>query len=280
LAKYLRYFAHDFEAGLLVNGLPFSTNFIFDLFELEFGKCPSKGITKLLVHFVEDRSRHLRAEEFLNVLCVDMFLEVARLQEKSDLEQRQVFLECILVAIKSAGPTYGWDLEHAEEVYQRILADGILFDRAWGKRVKLAGSKQSVQAHVRYSHAIELTLNILNAQQEVVQSALVATLPGTIGALLDAYGTLSWTSDKVVRLQRTNQRDYWEYDLAANAVRFHFARAEAGDPHGQYDLGRMYLDGYLVPQDEALARHWFEQAAAQGFGRAQTALARLSSESS
>jgi TPR repeat protein len=58
-------------------------------------------------------------------------------------------------------------------------------------------------------------------------------------------------------------------------VDFHFFRAESGDAHGQYDLAKMYLDGYLVDKNLDKALYWLKKAADQKFKRAQSLLENL-----
>jgi hypothetical protein len=274
LGKYLRYFAVDFDRRPLGGAFAFAPGFVFELFEVEFGKCPSKEIVKLLVRFTEDASRHLAKEELLDVLEVYERFE-DDLLSRTEFEQRKFLLDGILIAMQAHGAEYGWDIALAEQTHQRILREGIVFDRDWGKAVKHAPSKRYAQLHARYYEAIELTLHELDARRDVVQSIRIATLPGTIGALHDACGSLVWLDEAHVRLTMKNGRDYWDVDLKSGQAQFHYPRAEKGDPHGQYDFGRMYLEGYLVNRDEVLARHWFSLAAANGFARARTALERL-----
>ena len=50
--------------------------------------------------------------------------------------------------------------------------------------------------------------------------------------------------------------DKQKADLAATK-----AKAEAGDPEAQVNLGVMYLDGDVVPRDVQQARYWFNKAA-------------------
>ncbi len=45
--------------------------------------------------------------------------------------------------------------------------------------------------------------------------------------------------------------------------------AEQGNANAQFDLGVAYAKGQVLPRDDALARHWFELAAAQGAAKAQ-----------
>jgi len=47
------------------------------------------------------------------------------------------------------------------------------------------------------------------------------------------------------------------------------ARAEAGVPGAQFNLGAMYAEGRGVPQDEAAAVYWYRLAADQGLAQAQ-----------
>lgn len=49
-------------------------------------------------------------------------------------------------------------------------------------------------------------------------------------------------------------------------------RAESGDAHAQFDLGRAYEDGKGVPQDDARAVEWFRKSAEQGNAQAQNSL--------
>ncbi|MEW5911466.1 MAG: hypothetical protein AB1814_02860 [Thermodesulfobacteriota bacterium] len=49
-------------------------------------------------------------------------------------------------------------------------------------------------------------------------------------------------------------------------------KAQAGDEESQYQLGRDYLEGVVVPQSFERARYWFYRAARQGNHEAQFAL--------
>lgn len=68
--------------------------------------------------------------------------------------------------------------------------------------------------------------------------------------------------------------DYW-ICTADGEVEFHYPRAERGDPHGEYDLGRMYYDGALthLGRDRGLAL--MRSAAAKGYKHAAVFLDRL-----
>jgi len=66
---------------------------------------------------------------------------------------------------------------------------------------------------------------------------------------------------------------YWSFDLKSERVRYVHPRAEAGQAHSQYNLGKEYLSGKNFPE----AKRWLEKAAAQGFSRAASLLERINS---
>ena len=80
-----------------------------------------------------------------------------------------------------------------------------------------------------------------------------------------------------MQLWRRNRRDHGSYDLLSETVDFVYGPAQRGDPKGEYDLGRMYLDGFVVQKDPAAARHWISLSAAHGFERAKKHLEKLNS---
>ncbi|MEE2790942.1 MAG: tetratricopeptide repeat protein [Acidobacteriota bacterium] len=56
------------------------------------------------------------------------------------------------------------------------------------------------------------------------------------------------------------------------------ARAQAGVPGAQFNLGVMYAEGRGVPQDEAAAVYWYRLAAEQGLAEAQLNLGDMYAE--
>jgi len=81
--------------------------------------------------------------------------------------------------------------------------------------------------------------------------------------------------DNKLIISRTRSEDYWIFDMEKEITSYISARAAAGQAHGQYDLARMYLDGYLVQRNADIAKEWLEKSATQGFRRAQELLKKL-----
>jgi TPR repeat protein len=58
-------------------------------------------------------------------------------------------------------------------------------------------------------------------------------------------------------------------------ARFHYPRAEQGDAHGEFDLGRMYYEGGLLPPERDRGLALIRSAAGKGYEHAVRFLRRL-----
>jgi TPR repeat protein len=75
--------------------------------------------------------------------------------------------------------------------------------------------------------------------------------------------------DRLSRKDEVNKRDYWIYRTDNNLLSFYFHRAESGQAHGQYELGKMYLNGWdKHSPDLQMAKYWLGKSAEQGYSRA------------
>ena len=91
---------------------------------------------------------------------------------------------------------------------------------------------------------------------------LTATLCLTLAVLLGSAG-MSVSQDFQMGLDAAERGDY------AIALREWTPLAERGVPGAQYNLGRMYVNGWGVPQDYKTAVKWYRLAAEQGDAGAQ-----------
>lgn len=76
-------------------------------------------------------------------------------------------------------------------------------------------------------------------------------------------------------IELANNRDYWEYDVESDTIKFVFPRAEANNPHGLYDLGQLYMEGLYVLKDIDMAKHFLQLSVENGYSRAGKALEEL-----
>lgn len=225
MAKSLRYFAHDLDDDLHAKDFPFAPRFIFDLFELEFGKCPSRDIGKLIVRYTADSTRHLQVEDLVDVLVVREHFDAASVAQLDEPAQKRYFLDSILIAIRENAARYGWDVAQAEAAHQRIVDTGIVFDRWWGKRVKHSKSKVAVQVRVIFDATARLFLGVFAPDGTLQKEIPITTAPGSIGAITDACGSLRWIDDRHVRLERVNKRDNWDINIESEVVESHESQA-------------------------------------------------------
>jgi TPR repeat protein len=89
---------------------------------------------------------------------------------------------------------------------------------------------------------------------------------GVVASAFVAIGAYSLTGIPSVRLSRNVPR---ALDL------FTYAATEFGDPHAQYNLGRMYLDGDGVPKDARRGARWLRLAADKNHMESQALLGNL-----
>ena len=94
---------------------------------------------------------------------------------------------------------------------------------------------------------------------------LTLTICLTLAVLLGSAGT-SWGGDYNKGLAAAESGDF------ATALRKFRPLAEQGNVDAQYNLGRMYGEGYGVPLDDKTALKWYTLAAEQGVASAQTNL--------
>ena len=84
-----------------------------------------------------------------------------------------------------------------------------------------------------------------------------------------------WRTDLKFIIELANNRDYWEYDVESDTIKFVFPRAEANNPHGLYDLGQLYMEGLYVLKDIDMAKHFLQLSVENGYSRAGKALEEL-----
>ena len=70
--------------------------------------------------------------------------------------------------------------------------------------------------------------------------------------------------DDIVNVIWNNNEYYWSYDMRSDVLSFHSKRAECGDPLGQYELGKMLLEGKFITKDIVSAEKWLTASSEQG----------------
>ncbi|MFC6336098.1 hypothetical protein GIR22_00440 [Pseudomonas sp. CCM 7891] len=188
---------------------------------------------------------------------------------------RQALIEDINEALLSLAALKGWDTDPIHKLHAEIIKRNYQFSGTAGRSLKNPSKTLTATAAWRTDQYINIGV-LVQGSKSTPEVFFTATRIGiALGLFESLLGAVEWVNDQTVRLFLANKRDYWELDTTSKTVEFHFPRAESGDAHGQFDLAKMYVDGWIVEQDFEQARQWLERSAAQGFSRAVRLLQRM-----
>lgn len=183
-------------------------------------------------------------------------------------------IEDIHEALVSLAVLKGWDVAPLHKLHAEIVKCGYSFSGTSGRSVKNPSKTLSAAMAWRTNDYIDIGVLVQEGDSDTFIA--VSSIGISLGLFESLLGSIVWVDDQTLRLFQGNQRDYWEIDTKSKLVKFHFARAEAGDGHGQFDLAKMYINGWIVEQDMENARYWLERSAAQDYTRATKLLQRIS----
>lgn len=280
--KYLRYFSWDMTESLWKSLTPSETQRIGSVFwilGLSFGKCPSNGMAKLIVDFTDEVAKHHTHDVgLLDVVEAFAYLDRDAFRAHEPASQKAYILELFRGAFDSLADLYGWDKAHCLRVCQQMQASRFVFEEWRAKPVRNRTNGMSAQFHVRYEDDGEISVGVLDKAKQLVRKRQILADVEGIGTIDHYCGALQWIDERTVRISFKNERDYWDYDIIADSLEFHFPRAEKGDAHGQYDLARICLAGYLTPRDVGRAMALLRASAGQNFKRAKDLLLELEQE--
>jgi TPR repeat protein len=240
-------------------------------YRLQKGKVASDGIGKvILIAPVAER----RVEDLVDVLRYEHPLgEHPEVNALSSLHAR--FVGETHHALRELGADRGWDLDALEAVYRQVVDADYRFNGVWAKPKWNASRTRAVGVEWRTGRQLELGFTVTPKGGETRWAPFLASRIG-LGKIDTAAGKLVWQDDRHALLWHSNKRDRWRIDTETLQVDFLYAPAEDGNPHGQYQFGKMYLDGnQWVGVDPVKARYWLAKSADQGFARAKRLLEEL-----
>jgi hypothetical protein len=237
------------------------------------GKVASNSIGKVILIAATER----RVEALLDVLRYDHPLGTHP-QVNALPTPHARFVGEVHFALRELGSTRGWDLDALDKAYRQVFADDYRFHVIQIKPKANPGRTCAVAVEWRTGDALEIGFTITPKRGETRWLPFLAS-PIGLGKIDVAAGKLAWQDDRIALLDHRNKRDRWRLDVETLEVDFLYAPAEQGNPHGQYALGKMYLDGNLwVNANRDKARYWLQRSADQGFARAKTLLEKAFEE--
>lgn len=236
-------------------------------------KLPADGITKIILQQAPVESEQTSAD-----ICTysHPFKHLESLPaDATDTAIRKALINDINEALISLATLKGWDTEPIRKLHAEIIKRDYQFSGTSGRALKNPSKTLTALAAWRTDQYINVGI-LIRGSKNTPDEFFTATRIGiSLGLFESLLGAVEWVNDQTVRLYQANKRDYWEIDTSSRKVVFHYPRADSGDAHGQFDLAKMYVDGWIVEQDFEQARQWLERAAAQGFSRAIKLLQRM-----
>lgn len=238
---------------------------------LRRGKVEARGIAKVIL---VDRPAESRVEDLLDVLRYEHPLrQHAWVNALPHPHER--YVGEMHHALRELGGARGWGLEALDSAYRRVLlADhrfvGVHAKPRWNKsRSCMLSAEWLTTDEVRCCFVV---IPVRGEEGRVT----FMTSPIGLGKIECVSASLAWEDDRRAVLWHRNRRDRWRIDVDTMDVDFVYGPAEAGNSHGMYALGRMYLDGSSwTVRDRDKARLWLEKSANSGFAHARALLAGL-----
>lgn len=281
MAKYLRFIDYHFanvespigdqHLAVIVGSAPESWPLRW-MYEHLATPLPSGGVSKVNIYFTATIASN-DPSEVLGIATVHQHFDTVHFFPLPPRDRQGYFLEQFHTAMLRCADHFGWDRQRLVDVRRQIIERDFQFTFFWKKPLVNATRSVKVQPFIDAStYPTHLYLIFFDRNMHELRRTLLSVGSDGPGAVAFALDDIRWINDNTVRIQHQNERDYWLCTTDGD-LQFYYPRADQGDPHGQYDLGRMYFDGQWVLQDRARGLELIQAAAKQNFKHAVRFLA-------
>jgi hypothetical protein len=275
MAKYLRFIDYHFanvecptdDRPLAVIGSAPESWPLRWMYEHLATPLPSGGVSKVNIYFTATTASD-DPSEVLGIATVHQHFDPAHFFPRAPRDRQRYFLEQFHCAMLSCADHFGWDRQRLVDVHRQIIERDFRFTFFWKKPLASLDRRVKAQPFIDVStYPTHLSLIFFDRKMHELRRTLLSVGTDGPGAVEFALGDIRWIDANTIRIQHQNERDYWLCTTDGD-LQFCYPRADHGDPHGQYDLGRMYFDGQWVLQDRIRGLQLIEAAAQQGFKHA------------
>lgn len=267
MPAYLRSIEYRFESHQLPSQLRMHLiGYLGYLYEYYFTRLhTTENIFRLIVWFANEEKNKKVPYNIGYVGNVYQSLCVDDMSSLDDRMYQRYFLDRFQEAILYTAQLYNWSTENFDSAYQRILDNNFEFRDYWGKVYK--SPDKQWKARIYFEHDWQRGTYVRFENTKTAQVFVHRFEASGWIALFKGIGNCFWKSNELFCVYLYNQRDYW--DITVNGqVEFHYPTAERGEVHGQYNLGKIYMEGDMLDNDLTKAKYWIEKAASQNFERA------------
>jgi hypothetical protein len=226
---------------------------------------PAADMTKLNVCFSLDGNGN-PFPGALNIGYVWEYFDQALFVSLPAQEQQRFYLERLRRAVLRMAIDQGWNSDPINAACEQVNRDGFQADFLWKKPVTSTDRAHTAQLSVYIgSQFTDLYVVFINRQSREAKRVHFARVHGEDPELFAKK--LQWADERTVSISSTNGKDYWQCSLDGT-VQYRSPKAEAGDPHAIFALGKLYHEGGLLLQDRRRGIDLIRQAAAMGFKHA------------
>lgn len=236
-----------------------SPSSVVDFFSYVLCPTDSIRIKSITITFC-DQSEVVDLEDSLQVKQVFDFDRYILLQEK---EKRVFVLEIVCSVICELGKRFGWDIEHVEKAADFVSRSDFFFTGVLGKAKTSPNRQRKADIWVTYKRKIELFVRVFESN-ELKHQELFSVGEAGFPSFKESFSQLKWVDNSRLQIYAGNRRDYWEYSVGGSPE-FIFCREDGGDGHGEFILGKMYLEGRVVLRNEEKGRYLIRLSAEKGY---------------
>lgn len=261
MSKFIRVIEGYGPTELKEEGWPYDNIcVIYDYYSR--GVIESQVIKKIMIHFLMEQRENERP--VLNGIL--SYFEKVDNGVLSIVDTRDKFIYCtpsLENALLAVGNQFDLDNKQITHGLLEIKNRDFLFSGSVGKSTKLGELRWSYDSELRYFW------QTLDNQEIPIFSQRVRIIDHKI------YFSKIITANDTIEIKRTGTDDKWKINTKSNTIEYISHRAQKNDPHGTYDLGKMYRDGNLIGVDLDKARMLLQKAADLGYSRAIKELENL-----
>ncbi len=269
MSKYLRWYSQEIPLQMQEVMNSFHEKFyISTLYNLYMEPIQTNGVGKVIVTFHADEKNEGIVEDLIDVVRVHKFIDLEKYKSLDEIGKKKYHLDLFNEALTSFFYQKGWDLGNWDKVYERIVDSKFVLKGYWGKSVSSPNRDHTAIPYFYFKDRLELYLEISENKKEGKSKILFAMVSPSIGSLKSSLKKVKWKDNNTVQVLYEGGKDYWSINVNGD-VQFFYERAEKGDPHGQYDLGMMYLTGKSVLRNKSQALFWLKKSAEQNYTRAK-----------
>lgn len=243
--------------------------FIEELFSKN--KIEGNGVSKVIINYTFEQKENHRIEDLIDVLVIDSYLDIEKLNFKEKIEIYKYILDNIYDNLKFISYYKHIEISKFEEIYKEIIDKNFVYSGVILKNKKSPNKSHTASILFYFENEISIWLDIDNGIKRKnfpIRKSYLATYK-------TSFDKLEWVDDNLIKIWNKNKKDYWSYNLSEDKLEFYFERAEKGDAHGEYDLGMMYLEGRGVFADKEKAIYWLKKSALQNYVKAKKMLEKI-----